>query len=507
MEEKIYIQDIINIVAEKHSLTKKDAETFVKALFELIEESLEKDEIVKIKGLGTFKLIKVENRESVDVNTGERFQIKGHTKVSFIPDSSVRELINKPFSHFETVILNENTNFDDLATEQEEQHIQKSNDEIENGNKLDSNEIVEEIKTEEAEVSPADIIIDETEEITPEPTQIPEPASNTPELIEEIIEPVDESCESIGESPTSIEDQPLPEDSFDETITPSIEIDLTELSGTGEVVKKRMSRNARIFSFITIIVVTVFMAGSIMYYIYKPPFLTGLFEDKMEKIISDSEQRANAIVAKNIQGEKTKSENETPSTEEINNIAKKDTVVPVLNTVEPIATNNETALVNDKKNTTPAEEKIIEPQPVKEEVKVKEEPIVKIEPQVKEEIKKPIVQQPSPSVKEVIQSKSEEKKTEPETVETKESGYAQTIITGVRKGQSDVKPDSTKYKIIGTMADHIVGSGETLTKISMKFYETKDLWPYIVMHNRKAIRNPNNVPAGTKLKIPALRDK
>lgn len=77
------------------------------------------EKYVKVKGLGTFKLTEVESRESVNVNTGERFQIQGHNKISFTPDTTMKDLINKPFAHFETVILNENTQLEDTKIEME----------------------------------------------------------------------------------------------------------------------------------------------------------------------------------------------------------------------------------------------------------------------------------------------------------------------------------------------------------------------------------------------------
>ena len=89
-----------------------------KEFFQLIEEALEKDKYVKVqKGLGAFKLIDVESRESVNVNTGERFEIQGHTKVSFTPEPALKDLINKPFSHFETVVLNDNTVLEDTPVD------------------------------------------------------------------------------------------------------------------------------------------------------------------------------------------------------------------------------------------------------------------------------------------------------------------------------------------------------------------------------------------------------
>ena len=113
MNERLYLQNFIDLLSEKYGMDKKDADKFVKEFFLLIEEALEQDRSVKIKGFGTFKLVDVESRESVKVNTGERFQIQGYTKVSFIPDGSLRDIINKPFSHFETVVLNEKTVLED----------------------------------------------------------------------------------------------------------------------------------------------------------------------------------------------------------------------------------------------------------------------------------------------------------------------------------------------------------------------------------------------------------
>ena len=121
MNERLTIQDLTDLLAAKHSMTKKDAEVFVKEFFLLIEQALENEKTVKIKGLGTFKLIDVDSRESVNVNTGERFQIKGHTKVSFSPDANLRDTINKPFAHFETVVLNENTILEDTPIEETEE--------------------------------------------------------------------------------------------------------------------------------------------------------------------------------------------------------------------------------------------------------------------------------------------------------------------------------------------------------------------------------------------------
>lgn len=117
MMERVSIQEIAAILVEKNGLKKKEAEQFVLTLFQLVKEGLATDRLVKVKGLGTFKMVEIEARESVNVNTGERVVIDGHEKVSFTPDATMKELVNKPFSQFETVVLNDGVSFDDMPEE------------------------------------------------------------------------------------------------------------------------------------------------------------------------------------------------------------------------------------------------------------------------------------------------------------------------------------------------------------------------------------------------------
>lgn len=114
---KLSISEIAQVLVDNKGLSQKDAENFVAAMFDIIQTAMERDKLVKIKGLGTFKIIDVEARESINVNSGERVVIEGHGKVTFTPDASMKELVNKPFSQFETVILNEGVEFDDIEEE------------------------------------------------------------------------------------------------------------------------------------------------------------------------------------------------------------------------------------------------------------------------------------------------------------------------------------------------------------------------------------------------------
>ena len=111
---KVSVAWIAEAIAGKHGLSQKDAEQFVATFFDLINEALHEEKMVKVKGLGTFKVIDVRERESINVNTGERVVIESHGKISFTPDPIMRDLVNKPFAQFETVMLNDDVDIEEL---------------------------------------------------------------------------------------------------------------------------------------------------------------------------------------------------------------------------------------------------------------------------------------------------------------------------------------------------------------------------------------------------------
>lgn len=190
INEKVTIQDLANLLFEKHGMSKKDAELFIKGMFDLVEEALATEKYVKIKGLGIFKLTEVDSRESIDVNTGERIEIQGHTKVSFTPDSALKELINKPFSHFETVVLNEGVQLEDTKVE---------TDEI-------INEVVEPNVIEEAVITK----VEEECNIPEEECNAPEEECNAPE--EECIIPTEETIvETVAPETEVVKEEVVPE--------------------------------------------------------------------------------------------------------------------------------------------------------------------------------------------------------------------------------------------------------------------------------------------------------
>lgn len=126
---KTALQLIADAVAKKHKITVKEAEKFVSSMFDVMNEGLKTDKLVKVKGLGTFKVQAVKPRESVNVNTGERVLIEGHDKVSFTPDTTMKELVNKPFALFETVVLNDGVDFADLENKPDDEEKKEKADE------------------------------------------------------------------------------------------------------------------------------------------------------------------------------------------------------------------------------------------------------------------------------------------------------------------------------------------------------------------------------------------
>ena len=378
MNEKITLQDLINLFSEKQGMNKKDAEVFVRTMFELIEEALATEKYVKIKGFGTFKLTEVDSRESVNVNTGERIEIQGHTKISFTPDVTMKELINKPFSHFETVVLNEGVELEDTPVETSEEIVQEEI--ISETILTEEPAIMEEPQPEPIVETPAE---EETivEEPTVEEQTIEEPISE--ETIEE---------ETIVEEPT-IEESTVEASVAEEPITE--EPVITEIPTSEETEKyvsteeKKVKNTNRILWGVIVVLVLIILFG--VYWMFLRP--------------SD---------------------------------------VPEVTPLPPV------------------QEEVTIPVPV------------------------------------------EEKQPE-DTIETVK--FIQLSAEELRKEHVPSFADTLDYQIIGTQEEYTLQKGETIIRASVKVFGTKKYWPYIVKHNLDVLPDPDNIPAGVKIKIPVLTPK
>ena len=389
MNERLNQQSFIDLLAEKHGMDKQDAEKFVKEFFTLIEEALEKDRWVKIKGLGTFKLVDVDSRESVNINSGERFQLQGYTKISFIPDNSLRDIINKPFAHFETVVLNENTVLEDTPV--------VDSDEEDVADEIVKESVLVEEKVDETQVLESDdheTIISGVKEDTP---------------CEEIVS--EETPKEIMPDDVSLSKHKLSaEDIIAREVQSVSQSPL--LAQTPKEKKIKAEEKSPVLYLVAIILIVLRLCGGALLFIYYPD----LFE----------------------------------SADQTEIIQKTDMDQPVQE--QPIL----------------LEDTIIAPADTVKEVIV---PVVK-----KEETTK----SPTP-----IPQKETEKK----------------------EVRAPFDPDSVNYIISGTKTTYTIKEGETLTKVALHFYGTKSLWPYIVKHNPDVIKNPDNVPYGTTIKIPELIKK
>lgn len=417
MNEKLNIQDLIDMLAEKHGMDKKDAENFVKEFFQLVEQSLEKDKYVKIRGLGTFKLIDVESRESVNVNTGERFEIQGHTKVSFTPEPSLKDVINRPFSHFETVVLNDNTVLEDTPVDNGNEEDESADSKI---SKAEAKEQVAESAAESDVASEEMAAIEqdsmqESEEVSPEiAAEEPESSEERPDEVIEVQEEVVVVSESV--EPAVVADEPV--------IAEEEKIVTEELPSTPEVTVEKDSTDASTMKyFIGIVVFVVLLCGGAVAFMYYPDLIDKLSAKAPVEEVAES-------------GESKPAEKDVAAladsllAREIDEPAETDTVT-------------ETLAVVSKPEQTPVQ----------------------------------TVTQPAP--------KKEQKKTT----------------------ATPFEPDSVGYIIDGTQTTYTIKEGETLTKVALRFYGTKALWPYLVKHNPGVIKNPDNVPYGTTIKIPKLVKK
>ena len=218
------IQDISKVLIERNGLNKKVAAAFVNAMFDVIQQALERDRIVKVKGFGTFKIIDVDDRESVNVNTGERVLIEGHDKITFVPDTLMKELVNKPFSQFETVVLKDGVDFDSVETPQDQEmsddNAESSMPLVEFGDSINIKPVILGIIKDQPEEKPVEKPVEK-----PAPEPMPEPVEETiaeaPVVEESVIEdPVTEEPvvdTPVGGEPaeeeTPIEDEvPVEED-------------------------------------------------------------------------------------------------------------------------------------------------------------------------------------------------------------------------------------------------------------------------------------------------------
>lgn len=486
MSDKIAIQDIIDLLAEKHGMTKKDAETFVKGMFELIEEALATEKYVKVKGLGTFKLTEVESRASVNVNTGERIEIQGHTKISFTPDATMKDLINKPFAHFETVILNEDTQLEDTETEIEGEEEKEENVDVTVSENIEETIIAEDvIKTDDNEMNASQ------------------------EQGEEILASADVTSElAIEESTTSIED------------TQTVEWEAIQ-EETAEIPAATITDEEKEASVVIESVTEVSVEESIA---------DETSEETMPETVLQKEEEVMTIADAAMLAaheRKTLSEAAMASQEMIaetepeiqtNQQPEGETETEKIEITEPLTEAGEPQVneKEDRKAKTPW--RIIIAiililciaggiywylQTEDNALSLEAPPTMSVSQ--KEAAETTLLQDSTNQQTDTVKASM---------IDTMEGGSVttatsqQSVVTTTNKETAKVTlADTVEYDITGTKTNYTLQEGESLIKVAMKFYGTKNLWPYIVKHNKSIIKDADRVPIGTILRIPELSPK
>ena len=463
MSDKLNHSDLSALLAKETGISVAKSEAFTKALFDLIIEGLEKDGLVKINGLGTFKVTEVADRYSVNVNTGEKFEIKGHKKLTFVPADALKDSVNKPFAMFAPVEVDESyqddadvQDGDDVAVEQEAvESVAESAEET-------AVAPVEEPATEPAEetaVAPVeDPATEPAEETAVTPVEDPatEPAEETAvalvedpatEPVEEtVVAPVEEpATEPVEETAVAPVEEPATEP-VEETAVAPVEDPATESkketpdAGNKKKVPEESPHRKRNGSKAVITIAAMLALGFVYYWFIGKNEEEESVKRKNKIVLDDRKKDKDGIVVGNMLITEGSSDTDISVLPPAN-----DTIVP--EEIEPATVE------------IPAEK--------------------------------------DPKFKELA--------TVPVPAQQKQVGFKLVDELSVRKDKDIKIEDTTLYNITGEVAVHKVAEGENLAKISNKYYNSRKLWPYIAKHN--SMSDPGDIVVGMELSIPELQPK
>lgn len=495
MSDKLNHSDLSALLAKEAKISGAKAELFTKTMFELIIEGLEQDGIVKINGLGTFKITDVADRSSVNVNTGEKIEIKGHKKITFLPADTLKECVNQPFAMFEPVEVDENYKDEDDSTEAvvTEDAVEELTDAVETIEEASVaaeiveevpavEEIEEEMPAEESGVEEPVAVVDilpeeyapansDTQEpitdngIEEEVAIVEESADDEPEqaqtekeeiVLEEnsVVSVVEEPVEEVGEAivvdnvePESEETvkgnngiEPVEEasDKENEAETETVGTKVQERYGYDELEEEHgwFRRNYIKLLLLLLLAVVVYLI-----YIF-------LIDKKNNNIYEETPQ---------IYVQQTTVESE-----------------PVDKTATPLVPLQESTPVEEN-NTEEATTSLV---PLQESVSVEGNKV--------EENSTPLV---------------------PLQESTTVEGGSVSIVAelAARSDKSITDADTTMYNITGRMTVHKVTANDRLAKIANDYYGSRKLWPYIAKYNN--LQKPYGLSVGMELVIPELQPK
>ena len=470
MDAKLNHSDLSALLAKEANISCAKAEQFTKAMFDLIIEGLEKDGIVKINGLGTFKVSEVASRSSVNVNTGEKFEIKGHKKLTFTPADTLKDNVNQPFAMFEPVEVDESYVDNDDETEAEEPTAVETV--IEETPQAAFIPTEEEMPAEEESLTETTIteIIEEeqpVEEVPQQHTVHATTARATEETAEEIDEDVvEEATDNVVEEAPVEENEPVACDTVEETIEETVEATETAVeSKCSDTIEAKVETE------------TVATEENV----------TAVGEKAEEKIEDKTEQ---CVVKEEIAVKRTASISTThetaPVTPRKGNSGMK--WIFSLLVIAAIAACTLFVLYRNGEDKQQTENLVAEN--VQPAVKQSEKVVIKAD--TLETAKADTIATETPAEPAMVEPVVEEEYT-----------FVMCDELAARNIKEITIADTTLYKTNGEFAVHKVESGDRLTRIAMKYYGDKRLWPYIVMYNK--LKDPNGLCKGMELAIPKLK--
>ena len=445
MSEKLNHSDISALLAKEAGLSVAKADFFTKALFDIIIEGLEQDGIVKINGLGTFKVTDVADRSSVNVNTGEKIEIKGHRKLTFVPAESLKECVNRPFAMFEPVEIDDN--------------YQDESDDEANGSDA--------VSEESSENMPAPFNAAEVEEEMPledEERGDDEPKAAIP-IEEEQVREEDDNVVSNVADPIASEEELRVEVEEEEEDTAAVEPTLDE--ATDEVAMGDYSDDVT--------------------------------EETRDEEPVNEERAGNDNIKENSQtSENTATaqpddatENDAAPVKKRNNIWRF-AIYFIIGAVcgfvaiKMMGRNHASDETSEEiaVNIVSSQEVIAE---------TKNEPAVIVEDSVATET----TAEPITPIEEIQASDEADA----------DAAYSFILVDelAARSDRDITDADTTLYVAEGDIAVHVVAEDERLAKIAYDYYGSRKLWPYIAKHNN--LKKPYGIAVGMELSIPRLQPK
>ncbi|MBO7261088.1 MAG: HU family DNA-binding protein [Bacteroidaceae bacterium] len=494
MNARLNQKQLADLLYNASGLSRNKSEQFVKNFFEIIEDELLKGEQVKIKGLGVFKTVKIEERESVNVNTGERIVIDGYIKPSFTPDSALKDLINKPFASFESMVLsdfqaemisssidssedNDNTIDDETTIDEESVVIEQS---VEEKAEIEEITIEEPETVKEEEENAVDEQLSDTEQITEVPeaekaisAEVEAEATAEPEPVEEVEATVEP--ETIEEVEATVEPEPVEESEPVEVAEPIAEPEF-EQEVAEETISEQESEE---------IAEELEPAGE-----PEPIGEPAGEPEPIEEPVSTTTISSERIDNKNVISKSKR--NALRVLVWIFSLVL--VVLLALYMLYPVIIQQYMKWQYNSLKSDDNTEIVVE--------------------KVQENIAESVTEDDNVQTDDVVAEKVSENE-----IRTISEVSAEDITRGdpseikfrlnsadERKDLADFTvKDTVNYEIVGTLAEHTLKKNEILTVLSEKYYGTKKLWPYIVKYNN--FEDFNKLYPGMKVKIPRLKNK